>query len=299
MISTRLFAACLLLVCFTAGLRAEVLVADKDKIAFMGDSITQQGAGSNSGYVRLVVSGLKANDINVVSIPAGISGHKSNQMLARLDKDVIEKKPQWMTLSCGVNDVWHGERGVPLDQYKTNITSIVDKCQAAGIKVVLLTSTPIMEVLDNDLNKKLAPYNDFLRELAKQKNLPLADLDADFRAALAEAKARPHPPGHLLTGDGVHMNPLGNRVMAVGVLKALGLNDAQLQKAKDAWLDAPKGVDVAPKAAITLRQYEKLVEAAGAQNKSVNELLSEALDKAVTSLLGEPAAPAKADTPKP
>ncbi len=28
-------------------------------------------------------------------------------MLARLDEAVISKKPQWMTLSCGVNDVWH------------------------------------------------------------------------------------------------------------------------------------------------------------------------------------------------
>jgi hypothetical protein len=28
-------------------------------------------------------------------------------LLARLDAEVISKKPQWMTLSCGVNDVWH------------------------------------------------------------------------------------------------------------------------------------------------------------------------------------------------
>ena len=70
-------------------------------------------------------------------------------MLARLDKDVISKKPQWMTLSCGVNDVWHfklklGKRtfqGVGLEDYKKNIRAIVDKAQAAGIKVMILTST--------------------------------------------------------------------------------------------------------------------------------------------------------------
>jgi len=79
-------------------------------------------------------------------IPAGVGGNTSRDMLARLDKDVLSKKPDWMTLSCGVNDVWHGANGgVPLDQYQQNITSIVDQATAAGIKVVILTSTMITE----------------------------------------------------------------------------------------------------------------------------------------------------------
>jgi hypothetical protein len=49
------------------------------KIAFLGDSITQGGMGP-TGYVSLVISGLKANGINAGCIGAGISGHKSNQM---------------------------------------------------------------------------------------------------------------------------------------------------------------------------------------------------------------------------
>ena len=59
-------------------------------------------------------------------IPAGVGGNTSKDMLARLDRDVLSKKPDWMTLSCGVNDVWHGATGVPLDQYQQNITSIVE-----------------------------------------------------------------------------------------------------------------------------------------------------------------------------
>lgn len=67
-----------------------------------------------------------------VKIPAGISGHKSNQMLARLERDVLKKKPQIMTLSAGVNDVWHGRRGVSLEDYRKNITEIVDKAAGCG-----------------------------------------------------------------------------------------------------------------------------------------------------------------------
>ena len=47
-------------------------------------------------------------------------------MLARLQKDVIDRHPDWVSISCGVNDVWHGERGVLLPDYKKNMTQIVD-----------------------------------------------------------------------------------------------------------------------------------------------------------------------------
>ncbi len=216
----------------TAVQAAEIPVKDGQKIAFLGDSITQAGAGPK-GYVRLVISGLEANGVKTTAIPAGISGHKSNQMLARLEKDVLSKKPDWMTLSCGVNDVWHGANGVPLDQYKVNITKIVEQAQAAGVKVMLLTSTMIGEDRGNANNQKLAPYNEFLKALAKEKNCLFADLNGDMQAAIA--KIVPAKKGNLLTSDGVHMNPEGNKMMAVGVLKTFGLSAAQIEQAQKAW----------------------------------------------------------------
>ena len=211
---------------------ASIPLKNGQKIGFMGDSITQAGA-EPQGYVTLVIRGLEANGIQVSSIPAGISGHKSNQMLERLDRDVLSKKPDWMTLSCGVNDVWHGANGIPLEPYKKNITEIVEKCQAAGVKVMILTSTMIGEDAPNSNNQKLATYNAFLRDLAKKKKCRLADLNADMQAAIA--KAGPDHKGNLLTSDGVHMNPEGNRMMATGVLKAFGLSAKQLKKAQENW----------------------------------------------------------------
>jgi lysophospholipase L1-like esterase len=211
---------------------ASIPLKNGQKIGFMGDSITQAGA-EPQGYVTLVIRGLEANGIQVSSIAAGIGGHKSNQMLERLDRDVLSKKPDWMTLSCGVNDVWHGANGIPLEPYKKNITEIVEKCQAAGVKVMILTSTMIGEDAPNSNNQKLAAYNAFLRDLAKKKKCRLADLNADMQAAIA--KAGPDHKGNLLTSDGVHMNPEGNRMMATGVLKAFGLSAQQLKKAQDSW----------------------------------------------------------------
>ncbi len=216
----------------------EVAVKDGEKIAFLGDSITAQGA-QPGGYVTLVIRGLEANGVKATAIPAGISGHKSDQMLARLEKDVLSKKPNWMTLSCGVNDVWHGAKGVPLDQYKVNITKIVEQCQAAGVKVMILTSTMIKEDAANELNVKLATYNAFLHELATEKKCLLADLNAAMQAELA--KASPEHKGNLLTKDGVHMNPIGNQMMATGVLEAFGLDATQIAKARESWVE-PKAV---------------------------------------------------------
>jgi lysophospholipase L1-like esterase len=208
---------------------ADIAIKNGQKLAFLGDSITAAGWGNPGGYSRLVIAGCEANGIKVEGIGAGIGGHKSNQMLERLDRDVLGKKPDWMTLSCGVNDVWHGDKGVPLDNaqaaagkyelrpgepakgtYKANITAIVDKAQAAGVKVMILTATVIGEELDNDNNKKLAPYNNFLRALAKEKKCLLADLNRAFQQKIKAAGNATGKPGRLLTSDSVHMNPDGD-----------------------------------------------------------------------------------------
>ena len=249
--ASRFAVAAIFTAAFVQTVSAEIAVKSGEKIAFLGDSITQGGWDNPAGYVRLVIAGLVANGVQAEPVPAGVSGHKSNDMLARLERDVIAKQPQWMTLSCGVNDVWHGQRGVPLDDaaaavegaydekvaergtYKKNIAEIVEKAQAAKIQVVLLTATVIQENLDSPENGKLAPFNAYLRELAKEKKLRLADLNAMFQERI---KAENKPGQKVLTGDGVHMNTEGDKLMATGVLKALGVDAAQMKKAQDAWV---------------------------------------------------------------
>lgn len=227
------FTVCILLSATSTTSLAEPAIRNGDTIAFLGDSITQNGYSNPAGYVNLVIDGLKKAQINVVAIPAGVSGNKSNQMLARIDQDVLSKKPQWMTLSCGVNDVWHGEHGVPLEAYKTNIVALVDKADAAGVKVVILTSTMIMEgEPDSANNQKLAAYNTFLRALAKQRGYRIADLSADMIAG--------HQQGKLYTCDGIHMNILGNKMMASGILRALGVDEPLIQACNESWKSLPK-----------------------------------------------------------
>ena len=123
---------------------AQIAVKSGDKIVFMGDTVTRMGNG-RAGFLNLVMSALGANGVKAVKIPAGGSGHKSNQMLERTERDVIRNAPQIMVLSCGMCDVQHGKRGVSLEDYKKNMTQIVDRVLAAGIKVYILTATMITE----------------------------------------------------------------------------------------------------------------------------------------------------------
>ena len=102
----------------------EIQVKDGQTVGFLGDSITAAGARPG-GYCNLLIQALKAEGITAKPIYKGIGGHKSNQMLKRVDKDILQHEPDWMTLSCGVNDVWHGKNGVNLEDYKKNMTAIV------------------------------------------------------------------------------------------------------------------------------------------------------------------------------
>ncbi len=286
--------AALLLGVSTLVTSAEIAVKDGQTVAFMGDSITAGGWGNPGGYVRLVVAGLAANGVKVTPVPAGISGHKSNQMLERLKRDALDKKPDWMTLSCGVNDVWHGAKGVPLDQYKSNITAIVEQCESAGVKVMILTATVIGEELENENNKKLAAYNDFLRALSKEKKCLLADLNSMFQEVI-KGSAK---PGRVLTSDGVHMNAAGDQLMAKGILQAFGCDAEQIEKARQAWLDIPGAATV--RAAfdagggktlkvshrVSLRQEQKLQALLAKQDQTFDDLLKPAV-KALLKPEGE------------
>jgi len=215
--------------------RADVLVKSGDKIVFLGDSITHQGGGV-TGWCSLVISGLKTAGVTAEQINAGRGGNTSRQMAERFEADVIAKKPAWMTLMCGTND--NPNHGLSPEESQKNITTIVEKTKAAGIKVLMITRP--MRGGDPTENA----YNEFIRKYAKENNVPLADVFAAMKSALADYKAKnpslsPKSPPLLTIADGTHMNLRGNQVIAECVLQALGLTPQQIAKAKAAWPPIP------------------------------------------------------------
>jgi lysophospholipase L1-like esterase len=215
--------------------RADLLVKDGQTVAFMGDSITDMGWHSPGGYIHLVVDGLATSGVKITPIPAGVGGNRSTEMLKRIDADVILKKPDWMLLSCGVNDVW--SRSIDLDTFKSQITAIVDKVQAAGIKVMILTPTPIGEAAKQEFNDKLPTYVDFMKQLAKERHLPCADIHQAYLDYIATVHQPDNP--NVVTIDGVHPNPDGHLLFAKTILAAFGATPEQITAAEKAWRAAP------------------------------------------------------------
>ncbi len=163
----------------------------------------------------------------------------------------------------------------------------MDRAQAAGIKVVILTATMISEDPAAANNQKLVAYNDFLRALAKEKNLPLADLNADEQAELKRLAAEKPVKGNVLTADGVHPNALGDEMMATGILRTFGLSDEQLLQQHQTWLDLANAAQVKITVKLTPRQFRALQILAADANQSMDAFLAEKVGPEVQSAAGE------------
>lgn len=212
-----------------------IVINPGETIVFLGDSITNFG-NYPYGYVNLVIDGLKQSGVTVNKIAAGINGDKSSDMLNRIEKDVLRHHPDWLILSCGVNDVAHGDGGVTLDNFQINVLAILAKAQENNIKVMLLTPSLCNESLDHPSNVKLEGYCIFLRKTAEKNHTLLADINKTMRDTLARMK---NSTGLKLTVDNMHMNGLGNQMMAREILKAFGVEESALAAANSRWNDIP------------------------------------------------------------
>ncbi len=199
---------------------------DGDTVVFLGDSITQQGAGPN-GYVTLVRQTIESKrpGSEITIIGAGIGGHKVPNLEERLDRDVLAHKPDVVVIYIGINDVWHSLRdeGTPIDRFETGLTSLIARCQKTGARVVLATPSVIGEKHDgsNDLDDMLQKYSAVSRKVAAQTDSTLLDLQKAFVNHLQHYNLANNPKG-ILTTDGVHLSDAGNRFVAVKMLQALG-----------------------------------------------------------------------------
>ncbi|HUE73899.1 MAG TPA: Dabb family protein [Pirellulaceae bacterium] len=251
-----------------SSLAAEPALKPGTRIVFLGDSITQAGAGP-AGYVTLVREALAKShpDLKAEIIGAGISGNKVPDLEKRLDKDVLAKKPSLVVIYIGINDVWHSQngRGTPKDVYEAGLKSLIQRITQGGARVLLCTPSVIGEKTDgsNQLDGMLDEYCDISRSVAKETNTPLLDLRKAFLSHLKEHNAAAAEKG-ILTTDGVHLNPAGNQFVAAQVLAALGAapqeksgmlrhivlfkfkDDAtpeQVKKVEDAFRQLPKRID--------------------------------------------------------
>ena len=210
------------------GLLIVLLVAarptERQRVIFFGDSITQAGARPG-GYIQLMKKMVDTTQYELIG--AGISGNKVTDLQARIQKDVLDKKPDVVVVYIGINAVWHlykfeGTTGTEADRYEAGLRDVAQQIQDQGATVVFCTPTVIGEDPDSDSeeNIRLAEYSDIVRKVAKDTDSKLCDLRKAYSRYLKKHNPDKAYEG-ILTTDGVHMNDAGNQFLAEQMKKCL------------------------------------------------------------------------------
>jgi len=198
----------------------------KKKIVFFGDSITELGV-KKSGYIDLlnnrIVNNGQSNQYELLG--AGIGGNKIYDLYLRLEKDVLSKNPNVVVIWVGVNDVWHKSMmgtGTDYDKFALFYDAVVQKIQAKGAKVILVTPAVIGERNDqsNPQDDELNLYSNWIRQYAVQKNIALVDCRKLFLDYNIKNNPKQVDKG-LLTYDRVHLNDAGNLLVADAIWEAI------------------------------------------------------------------------------
>ena len=219
-----------LAMCLTAARADDRELKSGERIIFLGDSITQAGAGPG-GYVTLVREAIdkERQGLGIEVIGAGISGNKVPDLERRLERDVLSKKPTRVIIYIGINDVWHWKsgRGTSKEDFEKGLRSLIQQIGDAGARAVLCTASVIGEKSDgsNAMDKLLDEYCDISRKVAADTKTPVLDLRRAFLDHLKEHNTQ-NVEKNILTTDGVHLNAAGNKFVAQQMLAALGITQA-------------------------------------------------------------------------
>ena len=200
---------------------------------FIGDSITDCGRrededGLGGGYVRIIRDWLLAR--SPADAPAvlnrGIGGNTIRDLDARWQADVIDEKPDVVSVKIGINDVWRqldGKApGVPLEEFVATYDRLISRTIEAlpGVKIVLCEPSVISPPQPAKGNEMVLPYAMSIRELATKHREHVA-FHVPLHGVCKEAEAQ--RPDVVWWPDGVHPTSAGHALLARTWLSEAGL----------------------------------------------------------------------------
>lgn len=205
------------------------------KLVMIGDSVTDcersrpNGEGLfealGKGYVSLVDGLLAArypsHRIRLVNM--GCSGNTVRDLRKRWQTDVLDLKPDWLSVCIGINDVWRQfdtplqtEWHVPLDEYTATLEELVAASRPSLKGLVMMTPYFIEPNPAEPMRARMDAYGAAVKRIAGKYQAILVDTQAAFDAVLAHY----HPA--TLAWDRVHPTRAGHMVLARAFLQALG-----------------------------------------------------------------------------
>ena len=212
-------------------------IKNNSKLVFIGDSITDFERARPCGegiahfgsmgksYAGIVDGLIKAAypDAHIRVINMGTSGNTTRDLLARWQTDVLDLKPDWLSILIGINDVWRHfdtplmtEQHIGLEEYRQNLVDMIEQTLPI-LKGGLILITPyFMEPYKADpMRVMMDEYGQVVKELAKQYGAVLVDLQAAFDRYFVHN----HPMS--VNWDYIHPDVSGHVIIAREILKQL------------------------------------------------------------------------------
>ena len=206
-------------------------------LAFLGDSVTEGCFEFTNGYKdtgrkpELVYHALLKNYIretyhrDVKILNAGVSGNFSGDGRKRLQRDVIDHRPDFCCVMFGTNDVTNSKRRHAdryLKEYEDNMRAIGQELLGAGIDTVFMTPGMLCTrkvpgfrwfwgyvhsvFCDIQNSGRMDRYVEAEKKVARELHIPVADAYAvwkqmasegvDTTAMLANGMNHPTPEAH-------------------------------------------------------------------------------------------------------
>ena len=200
------------------------------KILFQGDSITDcyrprdDDRYLGSGYAQFVCGEMKykyGGEYEFVN--RGISGNRVTDLFARIKSDIINLKPDYVSILIGVNDVWHeieSDDGVSTEIYEKIYGMLIETVLSELPDVKIMIMEPFVSEYIATRTTEEQPerwnkfYNGVLEKAAAAKrisekyNLPFIPLQEKINQAVVSIGIES------VTTDGVHPAAGGHKLIA-------------------------------------------------------------------------------------
>ena len=178
--------------------------APRPRIVALGDSLTAGlGLEPDQAYPALLQKRLDAAGLNYEVVNAGVSGDTSAGGLRRVDW-ALDGDVKVLIVALGGNDAL---RGLPVEQLRQNLTTIIERAKARYIAVILAG----MEAPPNFGAAYTNAFRQTYREVAAEHGAVLIPFLLDGVAGLPEMNQ----------GDGIHPTAAGAEKVADTVWSAL------------------------------------------------------------------------------
>ncbi len=179
-------------------------------MVLFGDSITQ-GAAASGWYTG---ANMQAGYPTTLITNAGIGGNRTDQMLARINTDVIAYAPQITIVEGGGNDITQGFSAASVI---SSLDGIYTALAAAGSIIIASTVLPSTNMDTGSEQTAITTVNAWIRaNYTTYPNTFLCDWNPPMTDGVSEWA--PHA-GY--TSDGVHPNTTGGAVMAAALAPVL------------------------------------------------------------------------------